>query len=131
MSWFNKSRVKDPDLNKVQANAAKSINSLCKQVNGISTQLGFNTLTRLTTYTALPQDAILADTSAGAFTVTLPTAVGNLNKQIVLKKVSSDGNSVTASAGGTETIDGQSTKIINGQWDAMKIISDGSNWYIF
>jgi hypothetical protein len=88
-------------------------------------------VSKTTTYTATTaNEYILCDASGGAFTVTLPTAVGINGKLFTIKKTDSSGNAVTVDADGTETIDGALTKLISAPYDAMKIISDNSNWHI-
>lgn len=73
-------------------------------------------------------DVILANSSGGAFTLTLPTAVGNSGKVFYLKKTDSSFNAVTIDGNGTETIDGSTTKTIATQHEQWTIVSDGSNW---
>ncbi len=83
-------------------------------------------------YTILTSDqVILADSSGGGFTLTLPTASGNTGLFFVIKKVSTDGNSVTIDANGSQTIDGELTQILTAPYTSISIISDGSNWLIF
>ena len=84
-----------------------------------------------TTYSAIIKDDIMADTSGGGFTITLPTVVGNATKRINIKKISSDVNSLTIAAAGGESIDGDSTKIIITPNVNMEIIADGTlTWRI-
>jgi hypothetical protein len=88
-------------------------------------------VSKTTTYAATVADEyILCDASGGAFTVTLPTAVGINGKAFSIKKTDSSGNAVTVDADGTETIDGALTKLISAPYDTMKIISDNANWHI-
>jgi len=75
-------------------------------------------------------DAILCDATTGAQTINLPTAVGLSGKIYDIKKKDSSVNSVTIDANGTETIDGSLTQSLILQYDAMRIISDGANWFI-
>lgn len=86
--------------------------------------------TETTTYTATLLDhVILADASGGAFTITLSTAASG---KIVyhIKKIDATGNAVTVDGNGSETIDGQLTKVISVQFNSMMIVSDLSNWHI-
>jgi len=96
-------------------------------VNGpIATALA----TKTTAYTLTATDSvILADATAAAFTVTLPSAVGIAGRQYTIKKVDSSANAVTiASAAGN--IDGAATKTLSAQWQAARVVSDGANWFV-
>ncbi len=69
-----------------------------------------------------------ADTTGGAFTITLPTAVGN-TATIIIKKVSGSAT-LTIDGDGTETIDGGTTASIVEVYESVTLISDNSNWQI-
>ena len=73
---------------------------------------------------------ILANATAGAFTVTLPTAVDRNGQQpITIKRVNSGANAVTI--GSTSgTIDGSATVLLASQYSCKTVISDGTNWHI-
>lgn len=94
--------------------------------------LGLRTVVTVTgTYVALvTDDTILADATAGAFTITLPTAVGNTGKTYFVKKIDSTSSNVTLDGAGSETIDGSATRVISLQYEAFTIQSDGSVWWI-
>jgi hypothetical protein len=82
-------------------------------------------------YTATSSDhTILCDASGGSFTVTLPAASGVTRIIYHIKKTDSSGNTVTVDGNASETIDGDTTKIISTQYDSMMITCDGSNWHI-
>lgn len=89
------------------------------------------TASKTSAYTATTADGlILCDSSGGAFTVTLYTAVGNEGKVLRIKKTTSDVTAVTIDGNGSETIDGSTTTTINTQNEVLVIMSDGSNWQI-
>ncbi len=69
-----------------------------------------------------------ADTTGGAFTITLPTAVGN-TATIIIKKVAGSAT-LTIDGAGTETIDGGATASIVEVYESVTLISDNSNWQI-
>lgn len=73
---------------------------------------------------------VLANATAGAFSVTLPSAVGRRNQQpLIVKRTNAGANAVTvASAGGT--IDGAATQSLATQWASITAVSDGSSWYL-
>lgn len=86
---------------------------------------------KTTTYTATTSDeVVLADTSGGAWTLTLYTASGNTGKQIRIKKTDSSTNALTIDGNATETIDGSTTIKLFVQYDAVTLVSDGTNWSI-
>lgn len=87
--------------------------------------------TKTTTYTATGTDrVILGDATGGAFTVTLPTAVGVSGREYVVKKTDSGGNAVTVGTTSSQTIDGSTTKALATQYKFVTVVSDGANWHI-
>lgn len=91
-----------------------------------------NVLSKATNYTVAVTDGkdvlILCDTSGGAVTITLYTAVGNTGRFIRVKKSDSSANPCTVDANGSQTIDGALTKTINNQYQNLEVVSDGANW---
>lgn len=73
---------------------------------------------------------IRADASSGAFTLSLPTAVGNGGKSIKIKKTDSTYNAVTINAVGGELIDAATTTKLTVPYDYIDVISDGTKWGI-
>ena len=86
---------------------------------------------KTTTYTAVFGELVSADTSGGAWTLTLPTAVGNTGRRIgaYLKTA---GNKLTLDPNGSQTIRTRSeTATTIGLWvagDLVVLVSDGANW---
>ena len=72
---------------------------------------------------------ILASTSGGGFTVTLPTAISSLDREYTVKLVSGS-NNLTISTPGAETIDGGATHTLDFGGDSVVLVSDGSNYFI-
>lgn len=64
-----------------------------------------------------------------AYTVDLPTAVGNDNLTIILKGSSLLTQNVTIAGISGQTIDGESNRIIGGG-GSLTLLSDGANWQI-
>lgn len=86
--------------------------------------------TKTTTYTLTATDSVLlADATSTAFTVTLPSAMGIAGRQYTIKKVDSSANAVTI-ASVVGNIDGAATKVLLAQWQAVRVVSDGINWYV-
>ena len=79
-----------------------------------------------TTHTAGNETYIICN-SAGAFTVTLPAVASSLEKVYHIKNINT--GVVTVDGNASETIDDQTTQILN-QYDAMHIVCDGSEWWI-
>lgn len=76
---------------------------------------------------------IPVDSSGGGFTVTIPTA-GMFNGRVITfkdKTGSCTANNVTIATGGSETIDGSATALMDVDYMSLSMYSDGSNWFIF
>ena len=73
---------------------------------------------------------ILCNAAGGAITVNLPAAVSNSDRIMFIKKTDSSTNAITIDANASETIDGDLTKLLNVQYEAIPIVCDGSNWFI-
>ena len=67
---------------------------------------------------------VLVDATTAAVTVTLPSSVDG--EKFNIKKIDSTANAVTVSG----TIDGSSSKVLASQYDAIQIVSFGTNWFI-
>jgi len=74
---------------------------------------------------------VLLDATSGAFTVTLPTAVGNTGKTIKLTRTDSTlANVITIACTGGETVGGTSTKPMHTINETYEVVSNGTNWII-
>lgn len=73
---------------------------------------------------------VLCDCTSNAITINLPTAVGNTGLTYKVKKIDSTANAVTVDGATTETIDGSTTAVLSSQYDAIQIVSNGTNWFI-
>lgn len=65
--------------------------------------------------------------TSGTFTLTMPTAVSNTNRYTI--KQSGTGI-LTIATTSSQTIDGSTTYTISKQYQAIDLISDGTNWII-
>jgi hypothetical protein len=82
-------------------------------------------------YTITTSDeVVIADAAAASFTLTLPTAVGNTGKVYWVKKIDATANTVTIDGDGAETIDGAATAVLTTQYEAITVISDGTEWWV-
>lgn len=85
-----------------------------------------------TTLTVDQRGIILVDTSIGNITLNLPAIASNSTKVItyIIKKTTSDSNTVIVTPNGAEKIDGASTFTLSYQNNLIKILNNGSNWSI-
>jgi hypothetical protein len=82
-------------------------------------------------YSAAINEYIPADASGGAFTITLPSAVGLSGQSIAVKRV--DGvyaNGVVIDTVGGQTIDQANTKNLYTTNEEYVVVSNGTNWYV-
>jgi hypothetical protein len=92
----------------------------------------YNVTNQNSNYTAFAWDFVRCDTSGGGFTVTLPDATLTINKEINIKKISTDSNAVTLNTTAGQTIDSQASgfwQIVSSEV-SMLVISNGVNWDI-
>ena len=97
------------------------------------------TLVAATTYTILATDDIIAvtHTPTAPVTVSLPEistlgTSGNLKKYIIKDEGgNATANNITIDIGGSDTIDGASSQVINANYNSLSIYSDGGTaWFI-
>ncbi len=87
---------------------------------------------KIANYTAAAGELVRTDSSGGAFTVTLPTAVGITGQTITVKDSndsSKGANKVTIDGNAAETIDGNLTVTLE-KGNALTLVSDGANWLL-
>jgi len=89
---------------------------------------GYNVVTKTANYIASDRDCVLADASTAALTITLPSPTANA--EVIVKKIDATANTVTISPAATETIDGATSLVLDTQYEAYHLISDGTNWFI-
>lgn len=83
------------------------------------------------TYTATEDDFnILADATAGAFTITLPNATTRDGWEYTIKKIDASAFGVTIDGNGSQTIDGVLTMTLTTQYQKLKIVAHDGNWYV-
>jgi len=86
--------------------------------------------TKTANYTATSSDStVLCNASGGAFTITLPTAVGIAGRMYTFKKTDSSANHILVDPYGAEKIDGESNGDLSTQYQFMTIVPDGANWF--
>jgi hypothetical protein len=89
------------------------------------------TSTKSANYTMIQnKEEILADTSVGAFTITLPGSASEGDRCRIMDFAGSFGAfNLTISPNGTDTINGNATFILNVNYGWVELVSNGSgNW---
>lgn len=89
-------------------------------------------VTTVTTNTTLTSNykVWLVDATSGAITITLPVANVNSGRVYHIKKIDSSANAVTIDGNASETIDDTITRVLITQYDSIKIIGNGTEWFI-
>jgi hypothetical protein len=98
-------------------------------VSGLSVNLAAKT----SNYTATRADQFIAvSASGGPVTITLPTAATQKGLLIYVKKTDSSANTVTVARSSSDTIDGDTSAVLNSQYTSVGFVSDGiSAWLIY
>jgi hypothetical protein len=71
-------------------------------------------------------DLAVVDSSLGAVTISLPTAIGNTGKVLYVKRIGA--NNVVVQALGLQLIDNSNTVTLNYNYMSLTIVSDGTKW---
>lgn len=136
----NKTYVDGLDAQNVKLTGTQTVAG-DKTFSGNSTLQAITTISQGFRMGALPRTSAvtLASTSAplnfcnatgGAFTITLPTAAGRIGQMFFFKKIDASANAITIARSGAETIDGATSQSLSTQYQAITVVSDGTNWYI-
>lgn len=80
-----------------------------------------------TAYTVSATDHVVF-VSAGPYTVTVPSATANSGRKLIFKKTENSETTITLSAS-VGTIDG-GTFELNGPYQSVTLVSNGSNWFV-
>ena len=75
-------------------------------------------------------DVILCNCAGGAITLNLPAIATSAGYSYSVKKIDSSANAVTIDGSGAETIDDDTTVILDTQYTAVQIVCDGTEWWI-
>lgn len=82
-------------------------------------------------YTAqLSDNVLLGDATGGAIIFTLPPAASAVGSVFFFKKIDVSANVVTVKGNIAELVDGANTFLINTQYAAITVVSDGTQWWI-
>jgi len=75
-------------------------------------------------------DFIVADASAAAITVTLPSSAAYPGRPLIVKRFNPGANAVTIAAPGGQTIDGAASYVLSSQWQTVMLLATGNNYLI-
>jgi len=100
-------------------------------ITGTSTASALAQSTRTADYTITDlDDLIIADTTAGSFTITLPLSATTFKKEYQIKLITN--NAVTINLTGGNLLDGETSQSLSIQNSAVTLIPDGgTNWYVY
>lgn len=85
--------------------------------------------TKTANYAATVNDGtIRCNAAAGMITISLPAAASVTGLGLCIKKIDGSANVVTIDPAGTELIDGVATMLVETQWQAICIQSNGTGW---
>ena len=73
---------------------------------------------------------VLVATAGSPIVITLPPAATVRHQTYTIKKVDAGADVVTVTPNGAETIDGGPSVILAAQWESVRIISNGTAWFI-
>lgn len=89
--------------------------------------------TKIADYTVLNSDNVLLGNNtpnSSNIIFTLPTAASAAGQVFFFKKIDAAAFNVTVQGNGAELIDGSNTFVINTQFAAITVVSDGAQWWI-
>jgi hypothetical protein len=108
---------------------SSSVANSTLQVNG-SVAMAIKTVTGAYTVTGA-DNTILADATAGAFTITLPAPAAGIQGRIyTIKKTGGDIDKAVTIMPGANNIEGGTSYVIYNDWTFITVQTDGTNWYI-
>jgi hypothetical protein len=73
---------------------------------------------------------VLADATAADIVLDLPPAADNTGALVTVKKTDASANTVTVDADDAETIDGATTKVLTTQYETIRLVCDGVEWWV-
>lgn len=90
-----------------------------------------STSTKTSNYTIVGSDVVIfADATSGNTTITLPLAASFSGYSFFVKRIDGTGNTCQVSRSGSDTIDGATSFVLDTQYYSVRVVSNGSNWYI-
>lgn len=95
----------------------------------VQTSMGLS-VTTITSATTLDNTHNVVLCNTGAYTVTLPAAASHTGKVYYIKNIDAESDDITIDGNGSEEIDGATTVVLYVRYDAVRIVSDGTDWHI-
>ncbi len=100
-----------------------------KTSSGTVSTVAGDVVSKSANYTAVAADrVILATGGVSGITITLPAATAGA--QYLIKKVDAGAGAVTVATTSSQTIDGATTKLLAAQWASVRVVSDGTAWFV-
>ncbi len=97
----------------------------------VDTNQNLATVTKISSYTITGTDVVIfADAASGNTTITLPLAASFSGYSFYVKRIDSSANTCVVGRSGSDTLDGATTFSLDSQYFSVRVISNGSNWYI-
>lgn len=89
------------------------------------------TSTKTSNYTITGTDVVIfADATSGNTTITLPAASSFSGYSFYVKRIDSSVNTCQVARSGSDTIDGATSFQLDTQYYSVRVVSNGTNWYI-
>ena len=122
---LNTDRVAGQDILSVTDDIIETaITQIEAELRRVTVKTGVATLTS-------SEGGFIKVSAAGAYALTLPTAVGNTGLTYIFVKTDDNANLITIDGNASETINGSLTYTgLNSQYAYVTIRSDNANWYI-
>ena len=97
-----------------------------------ATETGADQITQISSnYTvAVTDSTIVADTSGGPFTITLPDATSNAGHRLTFKRIPDDGDPATIVPSGPDTIDGESSMMLSNDYSSLSFRAAQGQWLV-
>ena len=82
------------------------------------------------TVLTVAQRIIFADATTGIVNLELPSIVIGLDHEFIIKKIDSSPNVVNLTTYNSDAIEGTTQLTLTSQWEVIRVVSDGTSWYV-
>jgi len=86
--------------------------------------------TNQVSYTLSTKQVVLVDATAGGKVMLLPASITSQDITYIIKKIDASTNTVQLLADGSDTIEGSGAYTLNTPNQNVRVICNGTNWYI-
>lgn len=116
----------------VRDNNGGITNSTCTAASQVSTGAVYkSTLAQSAAFSASTSATVyLCSASSAAYAATLPPASASTGLELVFVKTDSSSNHVTVTGAGSDNINGSNTYALTTQYQAVHVVSDGTQWWV-